>query len=83
VTATTTPKPSASSASTRPNWSDPRPTWHTVEDLKLATLDWVHWFGHTRLHSSIGYLPPVEYETEHNRQINTRWQPLPGEPSLH
>jgi putative transposase len=61
----------------------PEGPWRTVEDLELATLDWVHWFNHARLHSSLGYLPPVEYEVEHYRQINTRWQPLPGESSLH
>ena len=36
-----------------------------------------------RLHSSIGHVPPVEYEAEHYRQMNARQQPLPGEPSLH
>jgi putative transposase len=23
--------------------------WHGVDDLELATLDWVHWFNHNRL----------------------------------
>jgi len=57
--------------------------WRNVDDLELGTLNWVHWFNETRLHSSIGYVPPVEFEAEHYRQINTRQQPLPGEPSLH
>ena len=57
--------------------------WHSVDDLELATLNWVHWFNETRLHSSIGHVPPVEFEAEHYRQINARQQPLPGEPSLH
>jgi transposase InsO family protein len=34
--------------------------WRGVEDLELATLGWVHWFNHQRLHSKIGYLSPVE-----------------------
>ena len=25
-------------------------------------MNWVHWFNETRLHSSIGYVPPVEFE---------------------
>jgi putative transposase len=33
-----------------------------VDDLELATADWVWWFNHNRLHGSIGQVPPVEYE---------------------
>jgi hypothetical protein len=36
-----------------------------------------------RLHSSLDYLTPIEYETEYYRQINSRQQPLSGEPALH
>jgi putative transposase len=54
-----------------------------VDDLELATLSWVHWFNHNRLHSSIGYTTPVEYETAYYRHNPARPQPLPGEPSLH
>jgi putative transposase len=57
--------------------------FRTVDDLELATLSWVHWFNHNRLHGSIGYLPPTEFEAQHYRHINTRQQPLPAEPSLH
>jgi putative transposase len=57
--------------------------WQGVDDLELATLGWVHWFNETRLHSSIGDVPPVEFEIEYYRQINTRQQPLPGELALH
>jgi putative transposase len=39
--------------------------WRGVDDLELATLNWVDWFNHTRLHSSIGNVPPAEYETAH------------------
>lgn len=31
-------------------------------DVERETADWVRWFNHERLHSSIGYRPPVEYE---------------------
>lgn len=57
--------------------------WRGVDDLELATLSWVHWFNETRLHSSIGHVPPVEFETEDYRQINSRQPPPPGQPSLH
>ena len=47
--------------------------WHTVEELELATLIWVDWYNTNRLHSSIGNIPPVEYEhNHHEREINTR-----------
>ena len=37
----------------------------------------------TRLHASIGYVPPIEYEADYYRQNNPQQQPLSGEPSLH
>ncbi len=36
--------------------------WKTVEDVELATLGWVHWHNHERLHGYLGNLPPVEHE---------------------
>jgi putative transposase len=59
--------------------------FHGVDDLELATLSWVHWFNHNRLHSSIGYATPIEHETEYHRrhQINLPTAPAAGEPSLH
>lgn len=50
--------------------------FRTVAELELATCDWVHWFNHDRLRSSIGYSTPIEFEHEYYRQINTRQQPL-------
>jgi transposase InsO family protein len=57
--------------------------WRGVDDLELGTLSWVHWFNGTRLHGSIGHVPPIEYETEYYRQNTARQQPLPGELALH
>jgi putative transposase len=42
-----------------------RGPWRTVEDVELATLTWVHWWNTRRLHSAIGDVPPIEYETAH------------------
>ena len=36
--------------------------WHGVNDVELATLEWVDWFNKTRLHSTIGYVSPFEFE---------------------
>ncbi len=58
--------------------------WRGVDDLELATLNWVHWFNQIRLHSSLGHVPPVEFETDYYyRQNNSRQQPLSGELTLH
>lgn len=39
-----------------------RGPWRDVDAVELATLAWVHWFNTERLHSSLGDLPPTEYE---------------------
>jgi putative transposase len=46
--------------------------FRTVESLELATLDWVDWYNTSRLHSALGYLPPVEYGQEYYRQNTPR-----------
>ena len=36
--------------------------WKTVEDVELATLGWVHWHNHQRLHGYLDDVPPAEFE---------------------
>jgi putative transposase len=36
--------------------------WRTVEQVELATLEWVWWFNNQRLHSELGYRTPAEVE---------------------
>jgi transposase InsO family protein len=36
--------------------------WRNLEEVEFATLTWVHWFNHRRLLSSIGDVPPAEFE---------------------
>jgi putative transposase len=57
--------------------------WRNVDDVELATLNWVWWFNHVRLHSAIGYVPPAEHEAAYYRHNNAHQQPPVGEPSLH
>jgi putative transposase len=57
--------------------------WRSVEDLELATLNWVHWFNEQRLHSALGYVPPAEFERNYYRHIESGQQPLPGELASH
>ena len=39
-----------------------RATWTGRNEVEAETASWVQWFNATRLHSSIGYQPPLEYE---------------------
>ncbi|CAP41350.1 integrase, catalytic domain [Bordetella petrii] len=48
-----------------------RAPWKTRESVELATLEWVAWFNHQRLHSSIGYIPPAEAEANYYNQLGT------------
>ena len=41
--------------------------FRTVDELELATLIWVDWFNTTWLHSSIGDIPPIEFELDYYR----------------
>ncbi len=36
--------------------------WRNVEDVELATLEWVWWFNYHRLLGPIGHVPPAEFE---------------------
>lgn len=36
--------------------------WPDHYEVERRTAEWIHWYNHTRLHSAIGDIPPVEYE---------------------
>ena len=57
--------------------------WRGVDDLELATLNWVWWFNEVRLHGEIGHVPPIELEANYYHHNNPQQQPLPGQPALH
>jgi putative transposase len=42
--------------------------WRGLDDLELATLEWVDWFNHRRIFHDLGRIPPTEYEANHYRQ---------------
>ena len=60
-----------------------RGPWRGLDDVELATLEYVDWFNHRRLHSACGDIPPVEYEDDYYRQIAGLTEDLPAKPSLH
>ena len=57
--------------------------FRTADELELATLSWVHWFNENRLHSSIGYLTPIEMENKYYREMTSQSQPALGKLALH
>ena len=49
-----------------------RAPWRTVDQVEVATAEWVDWFNHRRIYEYCGDLPPVEMEAAHYAQ-----QPAP------
>ena len=47
----------------------PEGPWRTMAEVELATLEWVDWYNHERLHSACDRRPPVEYETLHQERL--------------
>ena len=45
--------------------------WWGLDDLELATLEWVDWFNHRRLFHELGRIPPAEFEDQHYRHDNS------------
>ena len=44
-----------------------RQPWRSIEDLRAAVFEWIEtWYNRRRRHSSLGYLSPLEYESQHN-----------------
>lgn len=42
--------------------------WKGLEDVELATLEWVAWYNTERLMGPRGYVPPAEYEEQFHRR---------------
>ncbi len=45
----------------------PRGPWRTVDQVEVATLEWVDWFNHRRLYEHCGDIPPAELEGAYYR----------------
>ena len=46
--------------------------WRGLDDLDLATLEWVDWFNHRRLFENHGRIPPAEFEANYYRHELSR-----------
>lgn len=46
----------------------PRKPWKGVDDVEIATAEYVDWFNHRRLYEYCGDLPPAELEEAYYAQ---------------
>ena len=49
--------------------------YKTLADVEYTTAGWVDWYNNRRLHSSIGMIPPAEYEHAHYAALTREPQP--------
>ena len=49
------------------HYLDAHGPWKGLDDVEIATAEWVHWYNTTRPHSAIAMHTPVEHESA--------WQP--------
>ena len=45
--------------------------WRGLDDVEYATLEYVDWFNHRRLHGELGMIPPAEFEATFVQQPAT------------
>lgn len=44
-------------------------TFGSLEELKLKLWDYVHWYNHHRIHSSLGYHTPIQYRENNLKKV--------------
>ena len=43
--------------------------WRGLDDVEFATLEYVDWFNHRRLHGELGMVPPAECEVRYYERV--------------
>jgi putative transposase len=46
-----------------------RGAWRSLDQLELATAEWVDWYNRRRLHGALGDIPPTEFEQLYQRRM--------------
>jgi putative transposase len=49
--------------------------YKTIADVEYATAGWIDWYNHRRLHGSLDWLTPVEYEQDYYAALSREPQP--------
>lgn len=49
--------------------------YQTISDVEYATAAWVEWYNNERLHSSLGHVPPIEFEQSYYAAGKRELQP--------
>jgi len=57
--------------------------WKGIDDLEIATAEYIDWFNHRRLHGEIGLVPPAELEDDFYRYNTAATTVAASVPSLH
>jgi putative transposase len=39
--------------------------WRGLNDLEMATVEYIDWYNNRRLHGELGHVPPAEHEALH------------------
>ncbi|RAO02145.1 putative transposase for insertion sequence elem ent IS986/IS6110 [Micromonospora noduli] len=42
-----------------------RGPWRGLDDLEMATVEYIDWYNNHRLHGELGHIPPAEHEALH------------------
>ena len=60
-----------------------RGPWRGLDDVEMATMEWIDWFNNRRLFEAIGNIPPAEAEANHYLTEPSSENLEMSEPSLH
>ncbi|WP_374197933.1 integrase core domain-containing protein [Microbacterium sp. cx-59] len=58
-----------------------RGPWRTVEQVELATLEWVWWWNYSRLHGELDMRTPLEVETAYYADLESAQPASAGQAS--